>query len=94
MGNVRRRDPAPLAEKSIRDPGAARPREGVAEPGGSPSAETERGRTHTRVLCQGATPVPPSVPGRDDHGQGHAAQRDGRGTKEPLPGDGLWSRAR
>lgn len=30
-----------------------------------------------------------SVPRRDDHGQGHAAQRDGCRPKEPLPGDGL-----
>lgn len=46
------------------------------------------------VLCRGATPVPRSVPGRDDHGQGHAAERDGCRAEEPLPGDGLRSRAR
>lgn len=36
-----------------------------------------------------AAPPPSSVPRCDDHGQGHAAQRDGRRTEEPLPGDGL-----
>lgn len=45
-----------------------------------------------QVLCRGATPLPSLVPRCNDHRQGHAAERDGCCTKEPLPGDGLRRR--
>lgn len=89
-GGRRERDPAPLAEKAsvflqLRVHG-----KGSAEPRGSPLA----GERHipAQVPCRRAAPPPSLVPRRDDHGQGHAAQRDGCCTEEPLPGDGLRRR--
>lgn len=81
---------APLAEKaSVFLQLQVRGEESV-EPRGSPLAEEKH--ILAQVLCRRAAPPPSLVPRRDDHGQGHAAERDGCRTEEPLPGDGLRRR--
>lgn len=64
--------------------GGGAPRKPLGRRGARPGAGAV-----PRVLCRRAAPPPSLVPCCDDHGQGHAAQRDGCRAEEPLPGDGL-----
>lgn len=78
--------------ESIRTSATASPREGVSGAPGKPLGRREA-RPGAGAVPQGRLP-PSLVPCRDDHGQSHAAERDGCCTEEPLPGDGLRRRDR